>query len=66
MLYGIRREEAQVELELFILCQLIQSALDWNSFASGLWFWQSSTHPSLIILKKWIENNKDKQINNNK
>jgi hypothetical protein len=66
MLYGMRREEAQAELELFVLCQLIQNALDWNSFASGLWFWQSSKYPSLIILKKWIDPNKDTQINNNK
>lgn len=54
MLYGIPREEAQAELELFILCQILQNALNWDNFASGLWFWQSSKHPSLIMLRKWF------------
>ena len=54
MLYGIHREEAQVELELFVLCQLIHDTLKWDDFAPGKWFWQSQNHPSLIILKKWV------------
>lgn len=54
MLYGVHREEAQVELELFILCQLIHGALRWDDFAPDMWFWQSLNHPSLILLKKWM------------
>lgn len=63
MLYGIPREIAQAELELFVLCQIIQNTLEWDNFAKGLWFWQSSNHPSLIILKKWF-NNKTEIPNN--
>lgn len=55
MLYGIPREEAQAELELFVLCQILLNALKWEDFANGLWFWQSSKHPSLIMLKKWFK-----------
>lgn len=54
MLYGIPREEAQAELELFVLCQILQNSLLWDDFAKDLWFWQSQNHPSLILLKKWF------------
>lgn len=54
MLYGIRREEAQAELEVYLLCQLIHGTISWNDFAEGKWFWQSPTEPSLILLKEWI------------
>lgn len=54
MLYGAPREEAQAELEIFVLCQLLQNALKWDDFAQGLWFWQSERQPSLIMLKKWF------------
>ncbi len=54
MLYGIPREEAQAELEVFILCQILQGSLKWEDFATGTWFWQSPNHPSLILLKKWF------------
>lgn len=54
MLYGVHREEAQVELELFILCQLIHGSLRWDDFAPDMWFWQSLNYPSLILLRKWV------------
>lgn len=54
MLFGVRRETAQAELEVFILCQMLQGTLKWDDFASGLWFWQSPIYPSLILLKKWF------------
>lgn len=57
MLYGTPREVAQIELELFILCQMLQNTLQWDDFANGQWFWQSPTLPSLILLKKWFTNN---------
>ena len=57
MLYGKHREVAQAELELYILCLILLNKLVWDDFAKGLWFWQSSKEPSLIILKKWIINN---------
>lgn len=56
MLYGVPRELAQVELEMFVLCQILQDSLKWDDFAKGLWFWQSPNHPSLILLKKWFDN----------
>lgn len=54
MLYGIHREEAQAELELFVLCQIIHGTIKWDEVAKGKWFWQSTNNPSLIILKKWV------------
>lgn len=54
MLYGIYREEAQVELELYVLCQIIHGTIKWDEIAKDKWFWQSQTFPSLIILKKWV------------
>lgn len=54
MFFGSPREVAQFELEMFILCQIIQGAINWNDFAEGLWFWQSSHYPPLVMLKKWF------------
>lgn len=55
MLYGKSRELAQVELEMFVLCQMIQGTLKWEDFAEEKnWFWQSPSLPSLIMLKKWF------------
>lgn len=56
MLYGTPRELAQVELEMFVLCQILQNALKWDDFAKDLWFWQSPSLPSLVLLKKWFNN----------
>lgn len=56
MLYGIHREVAQIELELYILIAIIQNKIQWDEFAKDKWFWQSPTYPSLIILKQWIVN----------
>lgn len=64
MLYGTPRELAQVELELFVLCQILQNSLQWDDFAGEKqWFWQSSSLPSLIMLKKWFSNKTE--ISNN-
>lgn len=57
MLYGMLREHAQIRLELFVLFAILQDKLQWDRFAEGKWFWQSSNQPSLIILKNWIINN---------
>lgn len=59
MLYGESRELAQLRLELFVLIVILNGDLKWDEFAKDYWFWQSKKHPSLIILKQWIE------INNN-
>lgn len=54
MLYGERRDSAQIELELYILCQIL-SGLRWNPEYMGKWFWQSDVDKDLVILKNWIE-----------
>lgn len=54
MLYGERRESAQIELELYILCQIIQG-FRWNPETMGKWFWQSKEDKDLVILRSWIE-----------
>lgn len=56
MLYGERRETAQVALELFILCSILNGSLVWDDFAKGKWFWKSSNAEGLILLKNWIIN----------
>lgn len=54
MLFGEGRDKAQIELELYILCQIIND-LKWNPERMGRWFWQSKVDKDLVILKSWIE-----------
>lgn len=54
MLYGERRDKAQVELELYLLCQMI-NGLAWNPETMGTWFWQSKADKDLVILRRWVE-----------
>jgi hypothetical protein len=56
MLYGVHRDEAQVALELYLLC-LILNGFQWDEAAMGKWFWQSKQDKDLIILRNWIDNN---------
>ena len=53
MLFGTGRDKAQIELELYILCQILLG-IDWNDNKMGKWFWQSSKDLDLVILKDWI------------
>ena len=55
MLYGEAREVAQVKLELYVLMAILTGILKWDDFAKDKWFWQSSAHKDLIILKDWVE-----------
>ena len=54
MLYGERRDKAQIELELYVLCQII-NGFKWDSEKMGKWFWKSKVDKDLVILKKWVE-----------
>ena len=54
MLYGERRDKAQIELELYILCQIL-NGLEWHPETMGRWFWQSKTDKDLILLRQWVE-----------
>ncbi len=54
MLYGERRDKAQIELELYLLCQLLNGFV-WNPERMGKWFWQSKTDKDLVILRNWME-----------
>lgn len=54
MLYGQRRDRAQIELELYVLCQIL-SGLKWNPETMGRWFWQSKEDKDLVILRQWVE-----------
>lgn len=56
MLYGQRRDKAQIELELFILCQLL-NGFRWNTEKFGRWFWQSKEDKELVLLRQWVEPN---------
>lgn len=54
MLYGERRDTAQIELELYLLCQVLLG-LKWNPETMGRWFWQSKNDKDLVILRTWVE-----------
>ena len=54
MLCGERRDKAQIELELYILCQII-NGLKWDPETMGRWFWQSQVDKDLVILRSWVE-----------
>lgn len=54
MFYGERRDKAQIELELYILCQIL-NGLVWNPEMMGRWFWQSKMDNDLVILRQWVE-----------
>ena len=56
MLYGERRDKAQIELELYILCQIL-GGLKWDTETMGKWFWQSPKDKDLVILRSWVEPN---------
>lgn len=59
MMHGELRDIAQLRLELFVLCCVLNGSLTWQG--NG-WFWQSPNDTDLVILKKWIE--KQQQFNN--
>jgi hypothetical protein len=50
MLFGTSRDKAQIELELYILCQIILG-INWDK---DKWFWQSNKDQDLIIFRDWI------------
>lgn len=56
MLYGQRRDKAQIELELYVLCQIL-NGFQWNPDTMGTWFWQSKEDKDLVILRSWVEPN---------
>lgn len=59
MLYGVPREIATAELEIFMLLAIMTEAISWKTFTDNdpraTWFWKSSKEPSLIIHKKWFD-----------
>jgi len=54
MLYGERRDKTQIELELYILCQIL-GGFQWDAETMGKWFWQSKNDKDLVILRHWVE-----------
>lgn len=54
MLYGERRDKAQIELELYVLCQIL-GGFKWNTETMGKWFYQSPKDKDLVILRSWVE-----------
>lgn len=59
LMRGERREVAQAVLEGFILCMILNGELVWNEDIMGKWFWQSRSDDDLVILRKWIDGNKN-------
>lgn len=52
MLYGMPRDVAQAQLELYILCQLLLG-MQWQE-GWGKWFWQSPNDKDLVLLREWF------------
>lgn len=52
MLYGMPRDVAQAQLELYILCQLLLG-MQWQE-EWGKWFWQSPNDKDLVLLREWF------------
>ena len=57
MRYGLLRDEAQIRLELAVLCLVINGSLVWDEHRMGKWFWQSDNDKDLIILRQWVSDN---------
>lgn len=57
MRYGIFRDEAQVCLELTVLCFILNGSFVWDEQKMGKWFWQSVKDKDLVILRQWVGNN---------
>jgi hypothetical protein len=62
MFFGKPRELAQLELELYILCQLILG-FTWNPETMGTWFYQGKQDKDLVIIRQWLEANTNNAIN---
>lgn len=56
MMYGEHRDVAQVRLELYILCCIINDTFQWNELpAYCSYYWQSKKDKDLVILRNWVE-----------
>lgn len=53
MMYGIPRDVAQAQLEIYILHQILLG-IKWEEYW-GKWFWQSPNDSDLVLLRKWFE-----------
>lgn len=57
MMYGQHREFCRAQLEVYILCCLIEGA-KWDE-SWGKWFWHDTEEPNLILLREWFEEPKE-------
>ena len=62
MVNNEKREVTKAKLELYILMSIVGGSLYWDETIMGKWFWQSKKWPDLILLKDWIDEEKE---NNN-
>lgn len=53
VLYGARREEAQYDLEAFVLFTVLSGQLEWDD-SWGTWFWRSEKDRDCVLLKNWL------------
>lgn len=56
MIYGVPRDEAQMILELIVLCLMLNGSFVWDEAIMGKWFWQSANDKDLVILRQWVDN----------
>ena len=53
MMYGGYREFQRAQLEVYILCCLLEGA-EWDE-SWGKWFWQCPNDKDLVLLREWFE-----------
>lgn len=55
VLFGMPRELARAQLELFLLCCILNGSIKWEENFGNHWFWQSEKDRWLVIRKDMIE-----------
>ena len=53
--HPVSRNEAQAELEGYILCAMILSDWSWRRYMGKKWYWASPKDTDLILLSEWFE-----------
>lgn len=57
LLYGQPRAEALARLETTLLLRILDGSLTWDE-SMGSWFWQSPQNHDFVILRDWVQPDK--------
>ena len=56
MMYGHPSEVCRLDLELSLLCYILNGSIRWEELSGANWFWVSKTNRKFAILREWVEN----------